>query len=56
MKKKLKWYADEKSKQPITIIGDNEKNMLVTLAILQAYPSRKKMKGMHYVDPRDLKD
>lgn len=56
MNKKLEWYAEGASKQPITILGDNEKNMLITLAILQNLGSRRKeMQGKHYVDPRDLK-
>ena len=56
MKKKIKWYAGGKSKQPITLLGDDEKNMLVTLAILQNFGrEEEKLRDMHYIDPRDRK-
>jgi hypothetical protein len=56
MKKELHYYAEGKDKLPIKILGDNEKNMLVTLAIIQnTGRSQEKQNGMHYIDPRDRK-
>jgi hypothetical protein len=54
MKKELHYYAEGKDKLPIKILGDNEKLMLVTLAIIQNR-SQEKTSGMHYIDPRDRK-
>ena len=54
--KKLKWYPEGQKKRPIVIQGDDMKNMLVTLAILQNFGrEEEKERGMHYIDPRDRK-
>ena len=54
--KKLKWYPEGQTKRPIVIQGNDEKNMLVTLAILANFGRHEeKLRGMHYIDPRDRK-
>lgn len=56
MTKELHYYPEGKNNLPIKILGDNEKNMLVTLAIIQnAGCLQEKRNGMHYLDPRDRK-
>lgn len=54
--KKLEWYPEGPKRRPIVIQGDDEKNMLVTLAILQNFGrEEEKLRDMHYIDPRDRK-
>jgi hypothetical protein len=56
MTKELHYYPEGESNLPIKILGNNEKNMLVTLAIIQNVGcSQEKQNEMHYIDPRDKK-
>jgi hypothetical protein len=51
--KELRWYAEGEGKPPIKIYGNDQKRMLMALAIIQNFG--RTQKGMHYVDPRDRK-
>jgi hypothetical protein len=52
-KKELRWYAEGEGKPPIKIYGNDQRRMLMALAIIQNVG--RTQRGMHYVDPRDKK-